>query len=88
MKMSMRQSVASAAVFLAVLLMLVSVDSRVREHFTTLVSSEDSVSSVGARAGDLGGTLASAVRHGSIENAPMMIFATVGGLLVVFMLKA
>jgi hypothetical protein len=87
MKMGTRQAIVSAAVFAALLLMLVSLDPRVRDRFSELVSRGDSPSSLGARAADLGDVLASAVRHQSIENAPLLIFASVGAVLVVFMLK-
>jgi hypothetical protein len=73
-------------VFGIVLLLLVSFDPRVRERFVNLASG-DGVSTVGHRAEDLGSTLLTAVKHQSIENAPMVIFATVGAILVVFMLK-
>ncbi|MEO8078474.1 MAG: hypothetical protein ABI818_19255, partial [Acidobacteriota bacterium] len=80
-------AIISAAVFALLLLMLVSVDERVRERVTQIVSRGDGLSSVGDRTKDLGGVLVSALRHQSIENAPLLVFATVGAVLVVFMLK-
>jgi hypothetical protein len=82
-----RQALVSAAVFGLLLVMLVSVDQRVRERATQMVSRGDGLSSIGDRTKDLGGALLSAVRHQSIENAPLVVFATVGAVLVVFMLK-
>jgi hypothetical protein len=82
-----RQALVSAAVFGLLLVMLVSVDQRVRERATQMVSRGDGLSSMGDRATDLGGALLSAFRHQSIENAPLLVFATVGAVLVVFMLK-
>ena len=70
MKLGIRQGIASAAVFGAVLMMLVSVDDRVRDRFNDLVHA-----------------LMSAVRYQSIENAPMLIFAAAGAVLVAFMLR-
>jgi hypothetical protein len=86
MKFGLKQSFASAAIFVIVLLLLVSVDSRVRERFVGLAAG-DGVSTLSARAGDLGTTLVTAAKYQSIENAPMVIFATIGAILVVFMLK-
>lgn len=87
MKLAVRQSLASVAVFSAVLLMLVSVDDRVRDRFAELASG-DGASSWTVRAGELTSALASAARHQSIENAPLLIFAVVGAVLVVFMVRA
>jgi hypothetical protein len=86
MKLGFKQSIVSAAVFGLVLLLLVSVDPRVREKANDLVVG-NGVSTLGNRATDLGGTLVSAARHQSIENSPLVIFAAVGAILVLFMLK-
>jgi hypothetical protein len=89
MKLGVRQAIASAAVFGAVLLVLVSIDDRVGDRFNALVygGSGGSLTPWGDRAGDLGSALVSAARHQSIENAPLLVFAAVGAVLVVFMLK-
>jgi hypothetical protein len=87
MKLGFRQGLASAAVFGAVLFTLVSVDDRVRDRFSELVSHGNSLSPWGDRAGDLGGALLSAARYQSIENAPLLVFAAAGAVLVAFMLK-
>ena len=86
-KLRIRQGALSAAVFAAVLLVLVSVDERVRDRFTALVSGDHSLSPWGDRAGDLGGALISAVRYQSLENAPLLVFAAAGAVLFAFMLK-
>jgi hypothetical protein len=89
MKLGFRQAIASAAVFGAVLIVLVSVDDRVRDRFNDLVSGgSGSLTPWGDRAGDLGNALVSAARYQSIENAPLLVFAAVGAVLVVFMLKS
>jgi hypothetical protein len=88
MKLGFRQGLASVAVFGAVLLMLVSVDDRVRDRFNDLVGSGGSgLTPWGDRVGDLGNALMSAIRYQSIENAPLLIFAAAGAILVAFMLK-
>jgi len=88
MKLSFRQTIASTVIFGAVVLGVVSVDDRVRERFGNLISGGDGISTWGNRATDLGGALMSALRHQSIENAPLMVFVTVGAVLVLFMLKS
>jgi hypothetical protein len=86
MKLGVKQSLASAAVFLAVLLMLVSVDDRVRDRFNEMAYG-NGAKSLTIRAGDLGDAVVSAARHQSIENAPLLVFAVGGAVLVVFMVK-
>jgi hypothetical protein len=86
MKFGFRQGIASVAVFGAVLLMLISVDDRVRDRFGDLVGN-GGVSPWGDRAGDLVGAVMSAIRYQSIENAPMLVFAAAGAVLVAFMLR-
>ena len=66
---------------------LASVDARVRERVTDVVSGGDGLTPWGDRVSDLGTALMSAVRHQSIENAPLLVFAAVGAVLFVFMLK-
>lgn len=86
MKLAVRQGIASFAVFAAVLLMLVSVDDRVRDRFHDLASGSGS-GSISGRASELSGALMTAVRQQSIENAPLLVFAVGGAVLVVFMVK-
>jgi len=87
MKLGFRQGLVSAAIFGAVLFTLVSIDERVRDRFGDLVSRWNSLSPWRDRAGDLGGALVSAVRYQSLENAPLLVFAAAGAVLVAFMLK-
>ncbi len=82
-----RQTAISAAIFGAVLIALMSVDVRVRDHFSQLVWGGGGMSSMGQRVTDLGSTLYAAARYQSIENAPLVVFAAVGAILVVAMLK-
>jgi hypothetical protein len=84
MKLGVRQGVASAAVFGALVLALMWTDDRVRD---VIVSQAGGASSWGSRAGDIGSVLVSAARHQSIENAPMAVFAVVGAVLVLFMVR-
>ena len=90
MKLGIKQAIASAAIFGAVLLVLVSVDDRVRERVNDLVygGSGGSLTPWGDRAGDLGSALLAAAKYQSIENAPLLVFAAVGAVLVFFMLRS
>ena len=87
-KLSLRQTGLSLLVFCGVLLALVSVDARVRERVGDVVTGGDGITSWGDRVGDLVEALATAVRYQSIENAPLLVFATVGAVLFLFMVKA
>jgi hypothetical protein len=83
----MREGVISALVFSAILFALISVDPGVKIKATDLVRG-NSVSSVTGRVGDMGGALWSAARNQSIDNAPMLVFATIGTMLTLFMVKS
>ena len=87
-KLGLRQTFLSGMVFCGVLLALVSIDGRVRERLSDVVSGGDTVTPWGDRLSDLGEALSTAVRYQSIENAPLLLFAAVGAVLFVFMLKA
>lgn len=64
---------------------LVFIDPRVRDRFGALLSGDGG--SLADRAGELGGALMTALRYQSIENAPLLIFATIGAVLFVFMVR-
>jgi hypothetical protein len=86
-KFGFQQALASSAVFVLVLLALVSVDDRVRERFNELISGGETVGTWGERASYLGDAVVTAARHQSIENAPLVVFATVGAVLFLFMVR-
>ena len=77
----------SVGVFVIVLGGLLFVDARVRDRFSDLVYGGEGAASIGDRAGELANALLTAARYQTIENAPMVIFATVGAVLFVFMVK-
>jgi hypothetical protein len=90
MKLSWREGVWSFGVFGAVLFALTTVDPRVQDKLADLIG-HGSVSSVGPwthRAGELGDALWAAARYQSLENAPLLVFATVGTVLTIFMFKS
>ena len=83
-----RQGALSAAIFGAIMFALVSVDARVRDHVSELVGNSASVAPLGTRVSELLDALWTAARHQSIENAPLVVFATVGIVLTFFMLRS
>ena len=86
MKVGLRGS--AAVVFIVVLFGLTMFDPRVRDTLSDLFFASGNISPFGDRLGDAGSALWSAVRHQSIENSPMLVFATVGTVLTVFMLRS
>jgi hypothetical protein len=74
----------SAGVFAVVLGVLVVFDERVRGRFTDLVAGGTS----GAAWSEFGGAIMSAIQYQSLENAPLLVFATVGATLFLFMVKS
>ena len=64
---------------------LTFVDPRVRDRFGALLSGDGG--SFGDRISELGSVLLSALKYQSIENAPLVIFATVGAVLFLFMVR-
>jgi hypothetical protein len=85
--LGLRDGILSAGVFGAILFALVSVDPRVEAQVTDIVRGA-SVASWADRVGDLGDALWMAARDHSIDQAPLLVFATVGTVLTLFMLKA
>ena len=89
-KVGIREGAVSAAVFTTILFALVSVDPRVRDHVSDLLGGGGSggIAPLGARVKELGDALWSAARYQSLENAPLLVFATVGVVLTMFMVKS
>lgn len=86
-KLGIREGAVSGVVFVIVLFGLVSIDPRVRDRMTDLFMS-GGVTPWGDRVGDLAGALWSALRTQSIENAPALVFVTVGTVLTLVMLRS
>ena len=84
-KLSLRQWALSALVFGGVLFALASVDARVREKVGDVLSGADV--SWGNRITEVGDAVVTAIRHQSIDNAPVMMFAVVGAVLFLFMIR-
>lgn len=87
MKFRIRQSALSITVFCGVLGALICFDERVRDRFGELMFGTNPWSPWNTRLGELGSALLSALRYQSIENAPVLVFTTVGCILFVFMVK-
>jgi hypothetical protein len=88
LKLGLRDGAISAAVFGIVLFALISADPRVHDHLSELFTAGGGVTPWGDRISDLGSALWSAARHQSIDNAPVLVFTTVGAVLTLFMLKS
>jgi hypothetical protein len=85
MKIGFKQSVVSTAVFVGILMGLVSIDPRVRDRFSEFVYGGNGVAPWNSRLADLTEALVDAARYQSIENAPLVVFAAVSAMLVLFM---
>ncbi len=83
------ETLVSIACLVAVLTLLVAVDVRVREHFSLLFSevTSEGVGTWGDRLVAFGGAVFDAARDRSVEEAPLLIFAGVGIVLLLFMLR-
>jgi hypothetical protein len=88
LKFGLRDGALSAAIFGGVIFALVSFDPRVRDHLSTVVGDGASVAPLSGRLTDLASVLWSAARHQSIDNAPLVVFGTVGIVLTIFMLRS
>ena len=85
-KLGVREGALSAAVFSGVMFALLSVDPRVRDHMADLF--RGGASPWGTRLGELGDALWTAARSQSIDNSPLVVFAAVGVVLTVIMLRS
>jgi hypothetical protein len=82
----MRDAALSAIVFSAIVFALVSVDPRVKMQVNESLR-HTTPSSVGDRAGDIGSALWRTARDKSMDSAPVLVFAAVGAVLTVVMLR-
>ena len=85
MKIGVRESALSFAIFGGVVFALMSVDRTYASGWGRC--SPAAASRVWVTAQAIGGVLWTALRTQSIENAPMVVFATVGVVLTLFMLE-
>ena len=85
-KPSFRQWILSAAVFGGILFALASVDARVRDKVGDVWRGADAMT-VADRLTDVGSAVTTAIRHQSIDNAPLLLFGVVGAVLFLFMIR-
>jgi hypothetical protein len=83
------ETLVSIACVVGVLAVLVAVDVRVRDHFSLLFTevTSEGVATWGDRLVALGGAVVDAARDKSVDEAPLLIFAGVGIVLLLFMLR-
>jgi len=81
-------AVISLCALLALLLMLVSIDPRVRMQVASAWDGSDtSTTSVSKELGEISTVVLSAIQDHGIDNAPLMIFTAAATVLVLFMLR-
>ncbi|HTL45677.1 MAG TPA: hypothetical protein VL262_15160 [Vicinamibacterales bacterium] len=87
MKLGVRESALSVAVFVVVVFGLTMFDPRVRDTLSDLFTS-GSVSPFGERMTDVGSALWTSARYQTLDNSPVVVFATVGTVLAVLMMRS
>ena len=80
-------AVISISAVLALLLMLVAIDPRVRIQVASVRGGSGQASSVSQDLGEISGVVLSSIRDHGIDNAPLMVFALAATVLVLFMLR-
>jgi hypothetical protein len=80
-------AVISLCAVVALLLMLVSIDPRVRFQVASTWGGSATSTSVSKDLGEVSTVLLSAIRDNGIDNGPLMIFALAATILVLFMLR-
>ena len=80
-------AVISISAVLALLLMLVAIDPRVRIQVASAWAGSGASSSVSQDLGEISGVVLSSIRDHGIDNAPLMVFALAATVLVLFMLR-
>jgi len=86
--MKFRQILWSTTGFVLLVAVLVALDERVRDHFERLLYGSDGIASWDTKAQGLWRTATVAINYGGIENGPLLVFAVVGGVLFLFMVRA
>jgi hypothetical protein len=83
------ETLVSVACLVAVLTLLVAVDVRVKQHFSLLFTeaTSEGVGTLGDRLVAFGGAVVDAARDRSVEEAPLLLFAGIGIVLLLFMLR-
>jgi hypothetical protein len=89
MKRGTKETIGSLLCLAVILVVLVSVDPQVRMKASAMMDDPvgGAVTPFGDKVTDLGDALVDALKAQSIDNAPMLVFAVVGAVLFIFMLK-
>jgi len=87
MKLGVRESALSVAVFAVVVFGLTMFDPRVRDTLSDVFAS-GSVSPFGERMTDVGAALWTSARYQTLDNSPVVVFATVGTVLALLMMRS
>jgi hypothetical protein len=84
-----RETLLSIVCLTVLMSALVAVDVRVREHFSLLFTqvSSESVGTWETRAESFGAAVVQAARDQAVDQAPLLVFAGVGLVLLIFMLR-
>ena len=89
MRRAFGDAMISLGTVLLLLMMLVTVDPRVREQVAGTLGNPGSprVATISSQMREVTSVVVSAARDHSIDNAPLMIFALAATVLVLFMLR-
>ena len=85
--MRFRQLLWSTAGFALVAMAVAWLDPRVRDKFSQLLHAGDGIASWDNRALDFVTAVVSTIRYQSIDNGVVMVFAAVGAVLFLFMVR-
>ena len=86
--MRLRQFLWSAAGFALLVAVVVSVDSRVRDEINRVLWVATGMTTWDNRARAMTRVMTESSKLHSVDNGPMMVFAVVGGVLFLLMLRA
>jgi hypothetical protein len=88
MRRAFGDAMISLCAVLLLLMMLVTIDPRVREQLSGVWGASASpVATVSSQVREITSVVLSAARDHSLDNAPLMIFALAATVLVLFMLR-
>jgi hypothetical protein len=86
--MRLRQYLLSIGVFALLVTAVVAVDSRVRDEVNRVLWGSDGVATWDDRALSATRSVTDSFQYQGIDNGPVMVFAVVGGVLFLLMLRA
>ena len=90
MRRGINDGLISLAAVVVLLVMLVSIDPRVRDMLRNMVAPPTGaagIAGVGTKLGDVSMVMLKAAHDQSVENAPLVVFGVAATILVLFMLR-